>query len=479
MARGTPADDPLRIAPLWPSPIPLLGLEAALEQTLFRSGLSREEWLKRLAADLHRQALVPLLWLLPRGWRLAPAQLPPRLHTLAGVLERGLLTPGLLAALVDDLPHLLPTAQGDRPGPIELWQRQLLLPRTLQELLASSSEAEASGDAAPLPASASTALDRKSQLSGGLVWSNVGLEHDQSASARSCNSTVARVLNRLGANLLGGEAYQIDGCSCSFNWVAQLQQRGWQARAQLRSSVASFGLGASLCDDAGQWIQIPLGLPIRSGLLAENGVELQTLLPHSCLELELQSPCDEQPKTLRLQFYQGTEGLCGWEGLNDLHRPWQNDRRNGTVRYLGELYQGERLSQVLQLCDVMAWIHNLEGNQRHLLHGGYGTLGFCIDTSALLQQAMEGCCALFPVLLGGIWRERLLQRCRELMEAASTGAGEHRQALERYRQALEALPLDLGLHGSTAQAGKERLMASRPTNTPFVLLQQGMTAANT
>jgi hypothetical protein len=479
MAEGTPADDPLRIDPLWPSPVPLQGFEEALEHTLFRSGLSREAWLRRLATDLHRQALLPLLWLLPKGWRLAPAQLPPRLHTLAGVLERGLLTPGLLAALADDLPHLLPGAQGHRRGPLELWQQQQHLPRALQDLLAHCSEEPASRDAAPSEAGRSTAMTRTSQLSGGLVWRNVGLEHDQSAGARRCNSAVARVLNRLGANLLGGKPYQIDGCSSSSGWLTQLQDRGWQARAQVRSSVASFGLGASLCDDAGQWIQIPLGLPIRSGLLAENGLELQTLLPHSCLELELQSPCDQQPITLRLQFYQGTEGLCGWEGLNDLPRPWQNDRRNGTVRYLGEPYQGERLDQVLQLCDVMAWIHNLEGNQRHLLHGGYGTLGFCIDTSALLQQAMEGRCSLFPVLLGGIWRERLLLRCRQLQERGSAEAGEHRQALELYRQGLDALPIDLGLHGATAEAGTQRLLACRPSNTPFVLLQHPETAATT
>jgi len=102
--------DPLDLDPSWDSPIPLLPLQQALDQTVFQSGLSLEAWLRRLAGQLHRPALLPLLWLLPRGWRLAPAELPPRLQSLATVLEQGLLSPALLAALVDDLPHLLPPA---------------------------------------------------------------------------------------------------------------------------------------------------------------------------------------------------------------------------------------------------------------------------------------------------------------------------------------------------------------------------------
>ena len=105
------SEDPLALDPTWTCSDPdltLLPLRQALEQSVFRSGLSRQQWLQRLAAQLHTPALLPLLWLLPRGWRLAPAQLPPRLQGLAGVLEEGLLSPTLLAALVDDLPHLLP-----------------------------------------------------------------------------------------------------------------------------------------------------------------------------------------------------------------------------------------------------------------------------------------------------------------------------------------------------------------------------------
>lgn len=459
MAHLLPSSDPLALVDRWPCDVPLTGFSQALEISVFRSGLSRADWLKRLAADLHRPQLLPLLWLLPRGWKLAPAQLPARLQTLGGVLERGLLTPALLAALADDLPHLLPPTREGSPTALDLWlsRDQPPLPQQLDPLLALPAESATTRQSEPVPPPPTP-----SELSGGLLWQNAGLAFAQSAAERQRNSLMARVLNRLGANRLGGEAWSLEGSTNSCALVSQLQQRGWQARARWRSSIASFGLGASLPNPAGGWTQIPIALPIRTGLLDDSGEEVQALLPHSCLELEL----SRQKEQIRLQFYQGTEGLCGWEGLNDLHRPWQNDRQNGTVRYFGEPLVGERLLQALDLCELVALIHNLEASERQLFHGGYGSLGFCIDSSALLQQAMEGRCQLFPVLLGGIWRERLLRRAGQLPPQAC-GA-----SLERYRQALEQLPHDASLHSEAAREARQRLIACQPLNSPFALVQQ-------
>lgn len=453
--------DPLALVEHWPCPVPLTPFEAALEQSVFRSGLSRSDWLKRLANALHKPQLLPLLWLLPRGWKLAPAQLPPRLHALGGVLERGLLTPALLAALADDLPHLLPAPHADQPDALSLWSSRHRgpLPRDLEALRqAASAEAEAPSD--------NTAEPTGTALSGGLVWRNVGLGFEQSPAERQSNRLAARVLNRLAANRLGDEAWSFEGCTSSSAWLAQLQAQGWQARAQLRCSVASFGLGASLPLESGGWSQVPLGLPIRTGLLGADSKDVQALLPHSCLELELRSAT----QLLRLQYYQGTEGLCGWEALNDLERPWQNDRRNGTVHYLGEPYDGERLQQLFDLLEVIALVHNLEASERQLLHGGYGSLGFCIDSCALIQQVMEGRCQLFPVLMGGIWRERLQRRANAVGSAAGPW-------LEPYRQALRDLPHDGSLHGGAAASARQRLLDCQPLSSPFVLVQQLATPA--
>jgi len=457
--------DPLALVEPWPCDVPLTGFEDALERSVFRSGLSRADWLKRLAEDCHKPQLLPLLWLLPSRWKLAPAQLPERLQALAGLLERGLLTPALLAALADDLPHLLPPAQSGQADPLALWssQGQPALPQQLEALLATGSD-QAAGEAS------SERPPRGHPLSGGLLWQNVGLSYEQTAGERQRNARTARVLNRLGANRLqriaAASPWSIDGCSSSSAWLQHLQQQGWQAEARLRCSVASFGLGASLPSEQGGWSQVPLALPIRTGLLGDDGQERRALLPHSCLELNLR----QGDLWIRLQYYQGTEGLCGWEGLNDLHRPWQNDRHNGTVRYFGETYTGERLLQLLELCELIALVHNLEASEQQLVKGGYGSLGFCIDSSALIQQVMEGRCQLFPVLMGGIWRERLRRRSSQLEPQAGPW-------LQAYRQALLDLPHDGSVHGSAADEALQRLRHCQPISSPFALVQELTLAA--
>lgn len=445
--------DPLALVEGWPCDVPLINFEQALELSVFRSGLSRADWLKRLAEQLHKPQLLPLLWLLPRPWKLAPAQLPGRLQALGGLLERSLLTPALLGALADDLPHLWPEAPAEANDALALWSSEggAGLPQQLDLLLNITTDTPE--QLLPAPAG--------SQLSGGLLWHNAGLSHEQSANARERNRVCAQVLNRLAANRLGGDNWSIDGCSTSGAWLKHLQERGWQAQARLRCSVASFGLGASLPLEDGSWSQVPLALPIRCGLLGRDGQEMRSLLPHSCLELELRGG----DALLRLQYYQGTEGLCGWEALNDLERPWQNSRCNGTVRYLGETYQGERLQQLAELCEVIAMVHNQEASDRHLLRGGYGALGFCIDSSALIQQVMEGRCQLYPVLMGGIWRERLIKRAAQLEREAGCW-------LSPYSEALLALPHDGSLHGVAATEARARMLLCQPRSSPFALIQQ-------
>jgi hypothetical protein len=430
---------------------PLISLESALSASLLQSGLRREDYLRRLMADLHQPRLQPLLWVLPRRWRLAPAQLPTQLHGLAQLLEQGLLSPALLAVLGDELAALVPSAahasalerwRGDGGTPVPSWP----------ELLALAQQQQAPETIAP-PA-------ETRQLAPGLAWQNVGLQYSQNANQRQANAALARALNQAASKL---DASAPAGTG-SRAWLAELMARGWQARARCRASIASFGLGASLEAGEGGWHQVPIALPMRTGLLDRHGQEIRALLPHSSIELELQG----ENAQLLLQFYQGTEGLCGWEAMNDLRRPWQNDRHNGTVRYQGEPWQGEALLELMDLTDVMGWVHNTVASEHHLQLGGYGTLGYCIDTTALVQQASWGHCELFPVVITGLWRERLRRCANALRPQLPAG---HGPAIARYLEALDGLPLDLSQHGASAQQAWLRLKASQPSLSPLLLVQ--------
>lgn len=468
-----PLHEPLALGADWHEPLPLIGLDEALEHTLLHTGISREALLGRLLADLGQPLLQPLLWVLPRRWRLAPADLPPRLQGLSAVLQQGLISPVMLAALVDDLAHLWPLQQGAQPTAVDrlkreavVWQnRTLPLPTTLESLWATSAEPSAATPQAAPVDDASTARWR--HLRQGLRWSNVGLAFSQSLAERCSNAQLAQVFNRLAANGLAQEPFCFEGCRDGASLLTWFVGRGWRVCAHLRCSVASFGFGASLALEGQPVRQIPLALPMRTGLLNDRGQEVLSLLPHTALELEL----SDGRRSLRLQWFQGTTGLCGWDALNDLHRPWQNDRQNGTVRYLGEPFSPDQWSTLLHMTELIALVHNLEATDQHLRLGGYGSLGFCIDSTALLQQALCGCCDLFPLVLPGLWRERLDQRCVSLVRSASLPAGA--AALSpAYRQALRALPLDFSHHGASVSDAWRRLRASLPLHSPFALIQQ-------
>lgn len=458
--------EPLALGPDWHDPLPLISLDEALECTLLSSDLSREQLISRLLDDVGQPWLHPLLWVLPRRWRLAPASLPPRLQGLSALLQEGLISPVFLAALVDDLAHLWPPEVAGTLTPLQRWQ---LPSQSLpQDLAALAQVIESATDAASLDFEPQQPPpSRLPHLSQGLCWRNVGLDYSQPPAARQANVLMAQILNRLAANALSPEPFMFEGCCDAASLLALLTQRGWTVLARLRCSIASFGFGAALQEPGLPPRQIPLALPMRTGLLDAGGDEVTTLLPHAALELEL----SRGPRSLRLQWFQGTGGFCGWDALNDLQRPWQNDRTNGTVRYLGEPFTADELARLLPLSDLIALIHNQEATAHHLRLGGYGSLGFCIDSTALLQQAVRGRCDLFPLVLPGLWRERLDQRAARLARH-----GADAEIVAGYRLALRDLPLDLSHHGTSASEAWHRLQASVPLSSPFAVVQQLRTA---
>ena len=101
--------------------------------------------------------------------------------------------------------------------------------------------------------------------------------------------------------------------------------------------------------------------------------------------------------------------------------------------------------------------------------GGYGAIGFCIDSTALLEQALTGNTSLFPLTLGGLWRERLSAQLTHLLEHNMRPNDE---AVDRYKRAIEDLPQDLYHNSETRKDAKRRLLASQPTHSPFLLIQR-------
>lgn len=77
---------------------------------------------------------------------------------------------------------------------------------------------------------------------------------------------------------------------------------------------------------------------------------------------------------------------------------------------------------------------------------GYGMLGVCLDSVALIQQAMAGRCTIFPLLLGGEAKFSLLALYRQAAAEGWSYAPEARQLAA----ALAALPCDALQEPATA-----------------------------
>ncbi len=477
-------DDQLRLSSAWGRSAddgtglaPLIGLDQALEQSSLRRGISREGFLRELLGDLHHQRLMPLLLMLPRRWRGQQACLPQHLRSLGSLLENNLVSPLLLATLADDLQHMLPAVSNpSKLSALDRWcQRKislgadqtLALPQSLEALWSMTATATERAPAAPQKPAGT--LAKISAMGGVLTWRNQGLPNVQDEPERLRNRLLAQILNVLGSNRLDRsgnalEPFRFEGVSSSRKLLEQLHDQGWQSRARIRTSVASFGLGAST-RIGDQWLQIPLAVPYRTGLLDSSGTEIQALMPHASLELELQPP--DSPPVL-LQYYQGVEGLNGWAALNELHRPWQNDRSNGSVAYPANELRGEQLGETLDLCELMGAVHNSEAQFSHLHMGGYGALGFCIDSTALLEQAITGQTHLFPLTLGDLWRQRL---DRQLQQMLASGLKATDDSVSRYRCSLELLPQDLCHDSGSRNEARRRLTASQPRHSPFMLVR--------
>ena len=464
-----------------PTPISLVSLDEALERSSLKRGISRRDFLAELLKGVHHQRLLPLLAMLPRRWRQEPASLPEQLRGLGILLGEGLMSPLLLAAFADDLQHLLPPRTNPKRSALDLWclrsyndpsSQQWQLPEGL-ETWRSQATASLQSQHKRIEPKPRSGLAGLTSLAGEIVWSNHGLSYLQSAEARHRNQQMAQVFNVLGSNLLSGKSlnvdtYRFEGQSSGKDLIQCLQSKGWTCQARVRTSVASFGLGASTPrSDSNQWNQIPLAVPYRTGLQDTDQKEINALLPHACLELELQPPENETESVL-LQYYQGTEGLNGWAAMNDLDRPWQNGRSNGSVQYSPTVFRDQQLFDAVDLCELMGAIHNSEASMDNLQLGGYGAIGFCIDSTALLEYALTGHTNLFPLTLGGLWRERLSAHLDQLLEHSMRP---NEEAIDRYKIAIEQMPQDLYHTSDTRKDAKRRLLASQPSHSPFLLIQ--------
>ena len=108
-----------------------------------------------------------------------------------------------------------------------------------------------------------------------------------------------------------------------------------------------------------------------------------------------------------IQFYMALEGMCGWHSNHNPDVPWI------TGVATTELYNKQQTLTAIRMCGILACTFNRIGTDMNLPFGGYGVLGVCNDTAAIVDFAVRGQTNMYPLLSTGRF---LIHTAKYLME---------------------------------------------------------------
>lgn len=106
--------------------------------------------------------------------------------------------------------------------------------------------------------------------------------------------------------------------------------------------------------------------------------------------------------------------------------------------------------------------------RRSNILAGYGHLGVCLDSVAVLQQAMLGRTTIFPLLLGGEAKMALISLYHEAQQEGWSYTSE----CSALRQALAALPCDALQEPASAAAAARRALGCLPKQSVFTAVAE-------
>lgn len=107
--------------------------------------------------------------------------------------------------------------------------------------------------------------------------------------------------------------------------------------------------------------------------------------------------------------------------------------------------------------------------------GGYGFLGVCVDSVAAIQHALFGECTLYPLLLGGEAKMRLLDVYHriQLLGARTNRAGwNYNTELEMLKKSIMVLPCDGIVEPHAVTSTVKRALHSLPERSVFKAVQK-------
>jgi hypothetical protein len=304
-----------------------------------------------------------------------------------------------------------------------------------------------------------------------------------------CNRLLCVLLNRLSYNFYKKEQNQSDlfvlmmdesGAASKAivepqDFLQALLDSGHSVEMCPRSHITSFGLALCVKEREG-WTNIPCAIFLRSGYESKDGRPAHYVMPHGGMDLHIAGPLigkDSKGKDRNcdIQFYMAIEGMCGWHSNHNARVPWLQDVSTA------QIYTIPQTLLAMKLAGILAVTFNAIGTEMDLPYGGYGILGVCNDTAALLDFAVRGETNMFPLVSTGRFMIRSGRRLIQMYQNIHSleGGGSVGQDIGRLIAACCKIPSDLQASPVNLINSSKRFLGSQPKLLCFQLEQESET----
>ena len=212
---------------------------------------------------------------------------------------------------------------------------------------------------------------------------------------------------------------RMNGNDCIFpdEFIEALLDSGHSIEVCPRSALTTFGVAVCVKEKDDSWTNIPIAFFFRSGYESSRRRPAYFSPLHGGIDLKIEGPLvgfDESTGKSRkcdIQFYMAIEGMCGWHSNHNADVPWIKSVSTTTV------YNKEEALTAIRMSGILACTFNQIGTEMELPFGGYGVLGVCNDTAAIIDFAVRGETNMYPLLSTGRF---LMHTAKHLMKFHNT-----------------------------------------------------------
>lgn len=152
--------------------------------------------------------------------------------------------------------------------------------------------------------------------------------------------------------------------------------------------------------------------------------------------------------------------MCGWNSNHNADVPWVQSVSTT------DIYTKEQALIAIRMSGLLACTFNSIGTKMDLPYGGYGVLGVCNDTAALVDYAVRGCTNMYPLLSTGRYLLHTAARLVGMWQILSEYDDMKKEAADTKRLATAACLMESDIHCSPSQliGATRRYLANYPVS---------------